>query len=277
MQSSFMKFEFGELHYQHLMSDKKTSILFLHAFHSSAASYSQVCDLLKDQFNVVCMDFPGHGLSEHVNLEQYAWYYSMEGFTAVLIEFINRLKLENLFIVGNSVGGNAAVRAMQSLKVLEGLIIQGSAQAESVDELFALHHSPGPVDFLFQKEFTQEECEVIAAAYVDPYKNEQKNFMQMIYDIKHTDPNCREQFARYLEIQEWVNERQLIQTSMLPLMYILGLQDGFINSIYYKEMLLKAGLQESQIHLLDQVRHVPHLDNPALCANLIAEFINYKL
>ncbi|MCE3269479.1 MAG: alpha/beta hydrolase fold family protein, partial [Burkholderiales bacterium] len=97
MQSSFMKFEFGELHYQHFMSGKKTTILFLHAFHSSAASYSQVCDVLKDQFNVVCMDFPGHGLSAHVNIEQYSWYYSLEGFTAVMLEFINNLKLENLF------------------------------------------------------------------------------------------------------------------------------------------------------------------------------------
>lgn len=272
-----MKFEFGELHYQHFMSDKKTTILFLHAFHSSAASYSQVCDALKDQFNVVCMDFPGHGLSAHVNIGQYAWYYSMEGFTAVLIEFINRLKLKNLFIVGDSMGGNIAVRAMASLKMLDGLIIQGSVQAESVEKLFALHHSPGPVDILFQKEFTAQVCNVIAAAYVDPYKNEQKNFTQMVYDIKHTDSNCREQFAHSLETQVWVNERQLIQNSTVPLIYILGLQDGFINSIDYKKVLLEAGLQESQIHLLDQVRHVPHLDDPALCAKLIVEFINTTL
>ncbi|MCC2645386.1 MAG: alpha/beta hydrolase fold family protein, partial [Burkholderiales bacterium] len=161
------------------------------------------------------------------------------------------------------------------LKMLDGLIIQGSAQAESVEKLFALHHSPGPVDILFQKEFTQHECNIIAAAYVDPYKNEQKNFTQMVYDIKHTDPNCRQQFAHYLETQVWVNERQLIQNNgTVPLIYILGLQDGFINSVYYKKVLLEAGLSKSQINLLDQVRHVPHLDNPALCAKLIVEFIN---
>ena len=274
MQSSFMEFEFGKLHYRHLMSDKKQTILFLHAFHSSAASYAQVCDLLKDQFNVVCLDFPGHGESEHVNVEQYAWYYSMEGFSAVLIEFIDRLKLQHLVIVGDSVGGNATVRAMPSLKVLEGLIIEGSAQAASVDELFALHHSSGPITFLFQKEFSQEECEVVAAAYVDPQKNGGENFKQMVRDIQRTDPNCREQFSGYLKTQAWVNELQRIQKCAVPLMYILGKEDGFINSVHYAKVLVEAGIEKSKIHLLDQVRHVPHLDNPELCAELILSLVD---
>lgn len=273
MQSSFMEFEFGKLHYQHAMSDKEQTILFLHAFHSSAGSYSQVCDLLKDQFNLVCLDFPGHGLSERINVDRHAWYYSLDGFTRLLIEFVECLKLDNLFIVGDSVGGNCAVRAMSSLNGLKGLIIEGSVQADSKDTLFALHHSTGPINFLFQKEFTQEEFEVIAAAYVDPNKNEQENFKRMLYDVQHTDPNCREQFASHLDSQAWVNELQLIQKCSLPLMYILGLQDGFIDSSKYKKFLLEAGLQESQIHVLDQARHVPHLDDPELCAKLIVDFI----
>lgn len=272
MQSSLMQFEFGNVRYLHSMSNKKKTILLLHAFHSSAASYLQVCDLLKDQFNVVCLDFQGHGLSARVNVEQYAWYYSMEGFAAVLFEFINHLQLKNLFIVGDSVGGNSAVRVMSSLEMLEGLILMGSAQAESVEKLFGLHYSTGPINFLFQKELTQQECEALAAAYVDPSKNAGNSFKQMLHDIQQTDPNCREQFARHLQTQAWVNELELVQKCTLPLMYILGKEDGFINSVYYKKVLLEAGLKESQIHLLDQVRHVPQLDNPPLCAQLISEF-----
>src|SRR6185437_6281122 len=217
MKSDFMEFEFGKLHYKHSMSDKKSTILFLHAVNSSAESYTQVCDLLKDQFNLICLDFPGHGLSEHVNIDQYAWYYSIEGFTSVVIEFVNRLKLKNLIMVGDSIGGNVTVRTMPSLNMLNGLVLIGSTQAESAEKVFSLHHSTAPLNLLFQKELTLTECETLAAAYVDPIKNEQKNFELMVYDIQHTDPYYREQVAHYIESQVWVNERQLIQKCILPL------------------------------------------------------------
>ncbi len=274
MQSSFMEFEFGKLHYLHRMSNHKKTILFLPAFHSSAASYTQVCDLLKDQFNLVCLDFPGHGLSEHVNVEQYAWYYSIEGFAAVLLEFIDRLKLKNLVIVGDSVGGNVTVRSLSSLKMLEGLVLMGSAQAETVEAIFGLHYMPGPIDLLFHKELTQQECEILAAAYVDPYQHEGQGFKQMLADIQHTDPNCREQMGHHIQTQAWINELQLVQACAVPFMYILGKQDGFINSVHYAKVLVEAGVEKSKIHLLDQVRHVPHLDNPGLCAELILSFVH---
>jgi pimeloyl-ACP methyl ester carboxylesterase len=57
------------------------------------------------------------------------------------------------------------------------------------------------------------------------------------------------------------------------LIYILGRDDGFINSVAYKKALVDAGLAASQIHLLDHVRHVPQLDDPELCAKLIIEFV----
>lgn len=274
MQSSFIEFEFGKLHYLHSMSGNAKTVLFLHAVNSSAESYVEVCDLLKEQFNLICLDFPGHGLSKHVNIDLCAQYYSMDGFTSIVIEFITRLKLKNLFIVGDSIGGNIAVRSMPFLKMLGGLILMGSVQAENKESLFALHHSIAPMNLLFQKELTEKECETLAAAYVDPLKNKQKGFMQMLYDIKRTDPNYRELLPSYIETQPWVNELELIQKNTLPLMYILGLQDGFINVPYYKDMLLESGVQESQIHALNQSRHVPSLDNPELCAKLLSEFIN---
>jgi len=157
--------------------------------------------------------------------------------------------------------------------MLNGLVLIGSTQAESAEKVFSLHHSTAPLNLLFQKELTQTECETLATAYVDPIKNEQKNFELIVYDIQHTDPNYREQFAHYIEIQDWVNERQLIQKCILPLMYILGLQDGFINSLDYKKYLLDAGLQQWQIHVLDKARHVPQLDNPHFCAKVIADFV----
>lgn len=274
MQSNFIEFEFGKLHYQHSMTGKAQTILFLHAVHSSSAAYLEVCNLLKDEFNLICLDFPGHGLSDHVDIEKHHWYYSMDGFTALLIKFIEHLKLENLYIVGDSIGGNTAIRAMHALKMLRGLVLMGSAQAKTKEELFSLHYQTAPMNLLFQKELTDEECNILAAATVDPIKKEQKGFNQMLHDIRQTDPNYRECLANSIENQIWVNELELIQKYRLPLIYILGLDDGFINTLHYKSVLLESGMQESQIYLLSQTRHVPAIDSPDISAKLILEFIN---
>ncbi|MEM9243870.1 MAG: alpha/beta hydrolase [Pseudomonadota bacterium] len=273
MRSNIIDFEFGQLHYTHSMSGKDTTLLLLHAFHSSAVSYQSICALLEDQFNLVCLDFPGHGLSAHVDCHQYAWYYSMEGFTAVLMALIERLELSNYYIIGDSVGGNCAIRVMNTLHNLAGLVLMGTVQARSVDMLFSLHHQTSALELLFQKERSQEEDQVVTAAYVNPHLNEGKAFQLMTYDVQHTDPNCREFFAKQLETQQWVDELQLVQDATVPLIYILGEDDGFINSSYYKYVLIETGLKDSQIHLLKNVRHVPQLDAPQTTAKLICDFI----
>ncbi|WP_100550499.1 hypothetical protein [Caedibacter taeniospiralis] len=47
MQSDIMNFKFGNLHYSNAISGKNTTLLLLHAFHSSTTSYEPLCDLLK--------------------------------------------------------------------------------------------------------------------------------------------------------------------------------------------------------------------------------------
>ncbi len=273
MRSSTMDFEFGKIHYLHSNSGNQKTLLLLHAFHSSAASFKPLCDLLINQYDLICLDFPGHGLSDHIDCDQFAWYYSIEGFTAVLIQFIDQLKLTDYYIAGDSVGGNCAVRTINMLSGLTGLILMGTAQAQSIEKVFSLHHQTKALELLFQKERSAKEDEIIAAAYVNPSLHQGSAFKLMLDDIQRTDPNCREFLAKQLETQQWVNELQLIQNFNKPLLYILGEDDGFINSSLYRDFLIGNGIAASQIHLLKNARHMPQLDNPRATAQLIGDFM----
>jgi pimeloyl-ACP methyl ester carboxylesterase len=95
----------------------------------------------------------------------------------------------------------------------------------------------------------------------------------MLQDIERTDPNCREQFAAHFETQPWVNEIAVLQKTQIPFLYILGQEDGFINTPFYKELLIKAGIPESSIQALEGVRHIPHVDAPEVSAKLIKNFV----
>lgn len=271
MKSSYMDFEFGQLHYQHSVFGKKNTIIFLHSFNSSAASYAKVCDLLKDDFNIFALDLPGHGLSSHIDINLHAWYYSLEGFTDILIQFINRLQLKHFFIVGDSVGGNMGVRALPSLNELQGLILMCSVQSDSTDKLFAVHHDSAALKILFNKDLSIEETNIIASTYLSSLHT--IGLEQMIYDVSHTDGNCRKMFSYYMSAQPWVNEPQILRNTTIPFMYILGQQDGFINYAAYKAHLIEEGIEESRIKIMDNVGHVPPLEDPELCANLISGFI----
>jgi len=156
---------------------------------------------------------------------------------------------------------------------LSGLVLMGTAQARSVEMVFSLHHQTKALELLFQKERSEKEDEIVAAAYVNPSLNEGKTFKQMMYDIQHTDPNCRELFAKQLETQKWIDELQIIQSTNTPLIYLLGEDDGFINSSRYKDVLIESGLKDSQIHLLKNVRHMPQMDDPKAVAEIITDFI----
>ncbi len=271
MQSNFMDFEFGKLHYSTSISGHKNTIIFLHAFHSSAAASSKICNLLKDKFNLICLDFQGHGLSPHLDMNQYSHYYGFAGAAKVLIEFLNNLKnlkLENIILVGDSLGGNTMARALPHLKNIKGLVFIASIQAENKDIAFKIMFPEAPLDLMFKKDLNTQEIEKLAQAYAC------KELELMAVDITNTDPNFREHFPRNIESEEWVDEVKMLKNNPLPLLYILGKQDGFVNAVFYKKILLERGLAESQIKLLDQAGHVCHLDQPEICAQLISEFAN---
>lgn len=268
MHSHYLELNWGKLHYQTRFASHKKTLLLLHSFNSSAASFDKLCELLKDQFNLVCLDLPGHGLSSHLDITQYGAYYSFAGFTAAALACVQHLKLDQFYIVGNSVGGNAAVSALPQIKSLKGLILMGSIQVNSKEKAFEMMDPSPALDLLFKEILSGTEAKTLASAYV--HSTQAPGFAQMVQDIQNTDGLCRESFSQSLET--WLDEPKLRNQSGLPVLYILGKNDGFINVQRYKEELLSQGVKESQICCLDHASHVPHLDNPKECAKLIADF-----
>ena len=196
MHSNFMKFNFGKLHYQVSDSNKNVSILFLHSLNSSATSFSKIHGLLRANFNIFCLDFPGHGLSDYIDPNKYSQCYSLTGLTTILIEFLDRLQLNNIFIVGNSMGGNIAIRTIPFLQKVQGIVLMGSIQARSREELFKFINPIAPMNLLFKNKLNTQEIITLSKAYIYNFKTTQFGLKQMKNDIIKTDGNFREQFIR---------------------------------------------------------------------------------
>jgi pimeloyl-[acyl-carrier protein] methyl ester esterase len=86
-------------------SGKGKLLLFIHGWSFNSRIWKGQIDHLKDQFQVLVVDLRGHGASEmgKENL-------SVQQFASDLDQIIKRLELENVNIVGWSMGGFVAIR-----------------------------------------------------------------------------------------------------------------------------------------------------------------------
>ncbi|MDT5104582.1 MAG: hypothetical protein QOI25_2095 [Mycobacterium sp.] len=80
-------------------------VLLLHAALHDRTDYSSVHDALARGRRVIALDWPGHGESPSVDEPLGAVQFG-----DLAIEFVDRLDLRNVVVVGNSVGGYAACR-----------------------------------------------------------------------------------------------------------------------------------------------------------------------
>jgi pimeloyl-ACP methyl ester carboxylesterase len=94
-------------------------VLLLHAALHDSTDYTSVIHGLVKGRRVITLDWPGHGESPSVGEPLGAVQ-----FADLAIEFVDRLDLRNLVVVGNSVGGYAASRlALERPDRIAGLVL----------------------------------------------------------------------------------------------------------------------------------------------------------
>jgi len=80
-------------------------VLLLHAALHDRTDYDVVRDSLVQRHRVIAVDWPGHGESPSPDIPLTAVQFG-----DLAVEFVDRLDLTNLVVIGNSVGGYAASR-----------------------------------------------------------------------------------------------------------------------------------------------------------------------
>lgn len=79
-------------------------LVCLHAVAHGARDYQPLVRALCERFEVICVDWPGHGRSD-VDREP----ASAARYAALLVQLLDRLGIERPLLIGNSIGGAAAL------------------------------------------------------------------------------------------------------------------------------------------------------------------------
>ena len=111
----------GPVYYTDSGGESAITILLLHANPGDSRDFEAVSAALADYGRVIALDWPGYGRSP---LPRNADRLTVPGVYGVLQEFVQQLSLTNLMIVGNSLGGNVAVRlAAEYPQRVKGLVL----------------------------------------------------------------------------------------------------------------------------------------------------------
>jgi len=81
------------------------AVVCLHAIGHGAGDFTRLAARLADRHRVIALDWPGHGRSGPDRVPT-----SAERYADVLAGFVDRLGIEQATVIGNSIGGAAAIR-----------------------------------------------------------------------------------------------------------------------------------------------------------------------
>jgi len=83
------------------------ALLFVHGLGAYGGSWQKNTTALSNEFRCICLDLPGNGCSQTGD-----YPYTMDFFARSVIDFIGRLGLRNLTIVGHSMGAQISMTAV---------------------------------------------------------------------------------------------------------------------------------------------------------------------
>jgi len=234
------------------------AILVLHGWGGSSDSWIDVQDILANQgYNVIVPDFPGFGKSI-TPLEP----WSLSDYTKWMIDFINYLKIERFYLVAHSFGGRIAIKfATQYPEKIKSLILCDSA---------GIKPKPG-----FKTRLIYWTARIGNAIFTPKhlarFRDGAQNFFYIF--LRHKDyvkanSTMKETIKKVLE-EDLLTELSQIKVKTL---IVWGDDDKLVPVRY--AYIFKEKIENSEIKLLPEIGHSPHLEAPEKLAEIITDFLS---
>lgn len=240
------------------------TIIFIHGNSLSAYSFLKQRNELK-AYNLLFFELPGHGNNKSDLYTEDD--YCIPGFNNHLKLFIEKNRITNYIIVGHSLGGHVAIEALDELIGLKGIVIYGTppiSKPANFEEAFL----PSDVMHLaFQEGLTNDELKSLASVFTSCVSD----IEDVINQITSTDSKCRPLLVKSIGELKHKNEKELVETSNLPIAIFHGENDALISLEYLKSINWKNCWQ-NKIHIIPNTAHSPHLENPVEFNTLLSQF-----
>jgi 2-hydroxy-6-oxonona-2,4-dienedioate hydrolase len=236
-------------------------LLLLHGLGGSIESWNNNINFLSTKFRIIALDLPGFGLSDKPKIS-----YSIKFYVNFLEKFIQRIKLNHLFIIGSSLGGHIAVEfTVINRKMVDKLIL--ISPAGSLPKSFK-----GTKElkryFRIVNARSSEEISRILISIDNSMVN--RSYAESMYE-RLSLPGAKQAFISALKgsarAQRYNNQLEKIDTSML---LIWGKKDRMIPLKFIRPFMEHGN---SRIIIIENCGHRPHVENPRLFNKVVKDFL----
>ena len=239
-------------------------VVLLHGYLESMYVWDDFTSLLTPSVRVITVDIPGHGISE-VKGE----VHTMEMVADVLHEMLNSLGIEEVTMVGHSMGGYVSLAfCARYPEQLEGLVLLSS--------------SPNP-DTDLKKENRRREIALVRAGkkdalarvapeagFAEHNRRRLKSYIDDLVECVHITEDDGI-VALLGGMIERVDQNEMLRKCGVPQLFIMGKHDAYIPEEAAEAII--ANNPQAEVAWLENSGHMGFIEEPEACAEALLKFV----
>jgi pimeloyl-ACP methyl ester carboxylesterase len=280
--SDFLELADGsKIHFREEGNKDGKVLLLVHGFNGSLFNYELLVPYLSDDYRIISLDLPAHGLTGAVESD----LYSHKAYQNVIEEVVEILEVDKFYFVGHSMGGMIAWRyALDNLDQLNGLIIIGSAFFGNEQEFedFQTINAP-PVAF----ELIESKFFIRLLEFITPQILVKEGISQSVYDQSIVTDELVDQIhdiilmegtrvsiGKLAEFHEddFIADPLDLRKITIPSLIIHGEEDNLVNIRFIDHFIEQ--IPNSKLISYPKTGHMIPMEVPLELSEDIREFIN---
>jgi Predicted hydrolases or acyltransferases (alpha/beta hydrolase superfamily) len=253
------------------------TILFIHGLANYSMSWRKNIAALQSKFRCIAVDLPGNGFSDRGNFP-----YSISFFAACIYEMIERLRLNNLCIVGHSMGGQIAIRLLADHPdCAEKLVLCAPAGFETFTSFEkGMYHSAIGFFDMFSTEENSLRKSIYSSFYQQPSQGD--DLIQELVDIMKAYPSrvYRNMIDACINAMLHEPVYEVLNTIQQPTLVLFGERDALIpNRLIHPVTTRQIALQgiqrlpNARLEMIERCGHFLQIEKADEVNELIASFI----
>jgi pimeloyl-ACP methyl ester carboxylesterase len=209
---------------------------------------------LADVRRLIAFDLPGHG--ESSDAPDPVRSYTRPGLADAAIELLGRLAVTDAVVFGWSLGGHIGIEMIPRFPGMRGLMITGTPPVGRHDFAQGFRGSPH-AGAASRQDLSDTDIDAFVEAI---FGSSAEPFLRDA--VARADGRFRKRLFEAARAGEGVDQRQVVETSPVPLAVVNGGADRIIN-LDYVDGVAYANLWEGRCHRLDGLGHAPFWEAPA--------------
>jgi pimeloyl-ACP methyl ester carboxylesterase len=238
-----------------------TPILMIHGTGSSSLAFGHQFDSsLAEMHRLIAIDLPGHGQS--ADALNPATDYTMPGLTHVVQQVIEQQKLEDLVIVGWSLGGHIGIELLNHPAV-SALMLTGTPPVGRGTLAMLRAFQPSWDMLLASKEYYSQRDIARFVSLCFPYGTTP----ELLEAVRRSDGRARSAAVRSMSHGEISDQRRVVEESSKPVAIVHGRQDPFLRVSYLESL---RNLWRGGPKIIENAGHAVFWDQPQIYNTLLA-------